>query len=108
MRINKYFQVYFDTAAFDTKTGHFYAKLLPEAKKDKENEEKHMREGEGELSNCAINVYQILCLFDDLYFFRKNVLHLILRSGKHQKMANRIGTVLGEKVAQVGTLSARQ
>ncbi|KAI6224150.1 Cysteinyl-tRNA synthetase [Aphelenchoides besseyi] len=40
--------VYFDTEAFNRK--HQYAKLVPEAYRDKDSIEKHLRESEGELS----------------------------------------------------------
>uniref|UniRef100_A0A183BVA7 Cysteine--tRNA ligase, cytoplasmic n=1 Tax=Globodera pallida TaxID=36090 RepID=A0A183BVA7_GLOPA len=45
--------VYFNTAEFASKPNHSYAKLLPEAYADDENAEKHLREGEGELSVAA-------------------------------------------------------
>jgi len=42
--------VYFDTTKFQANEKHFYAKLVPEAVGDTENEAKHMKESEGELS----------------------------------------------------------
>ncbi|KAL7077208.1 hypothetical protein ACQ4LE_003862 [Meloidogyne hapla] len=44
--------VYFNTKAFSCSSDHNYAKLLPEAYKDEGCLEKHLREGEGELSLC--------------------------------------------------------
>nr|CAD2170739.1 unnamed protein product [Meloidogyne enterolobii] len=44
--------VYFNTKAFSCSPNHNYAKLLPEAYKDEGCIEKHLREGEGELSIC--------------------------------------------------------
>lgn len=54
------FQVYFNTNAFASKPNHTYAKLLPEAYKDTDNAEKHLREGEGELSVDAQKVLSFL------------------------------------------------
>ncbi|CAD5226388.1 unnamed protein product [Bursaphelenchus xylophilus] len=48
--------VYFDTAAFSEDPNHSYAKLMPEAFGDTENLQKHLREGEGELSLGADKV----------------------------------------------------
>ena len=45
--------IYFDTTQFQANPKHFYAKLVPEAFNDSENEAKHMKEGEGELSISA-------------------------------------------------------
>uniref|UniRef100_A0AC34GP63 Cysteine--tRNA ligase n=1 Tax=Panagrolaimus sp. ES5 TaxID=591445 RepID=A0AC34GP63_9BILA len=45
--------VYFDSTKFQANPKHFYAKLVPEAFNDTENEAKHMKEGEGELSISA-------------------------------------------------------
>jgi cysteinyl-tRNA synthetase len=42
--------VYFDTAVFVNKPNHAYAKLMPEAFGDKENQDKFLLEGEGALS----------------------------------------------------------
>ncbi|KAL3080010.1 hypothetical protein niasHT_034568 [Heterodera trifolii] len=48
--------VYFNTAQFASKPNHSYAKLLPEAYADAESAEKHLREGEGELSVAVDNL----------------------------------------------------
>ncbi|CAD5219372.1 unnamed protein product [Bursaphelenchus okinawaensis] len=48
--------VYFDTLAFSEAPNHNYAKLVPEAFGDTENLQKHLREGEGELSLSADKV----------------------------------------------------
>jgi cysteinyl-tRNA synthetase len=42
--------VYFDSTKFQANPKHFYAKLVPEAFNDTENQSKHMKESEGELS----------------------------------------------------------